>query len=776
MSRFLLLAMLLSLSLAAEMRILLPASPSAPEKTAAGQLAKYLPLLSEEPLAVSILSEEDPDAQNTTPKNTIYLGRTKNALPTFQLSSWDALQPDEILYQVDEDGALWIAGEGTRGTLYAAFELLEREYGARFFTEDFEYLPKTQGVLTLPAPGVAHRYAPPFITRVAYYQDILQGSPAFIVKLRNNFWSIPEEWGGNDNIIGFVHTMERFIPESHFQEHPEWFSYRDGFRDAGSMSQLCLTNQEMRQELTRRVLEELRKDGGKSHFISVSQNDNRRYCLCPECTAFVEAHGNQTDLLLDCVNQVAEAVEKEFPKVYVDTLAYSYTRQPPKTVRPRKNVAIRYCTIEALSFFPLESSQNQKLFQEMQEWKKVANKMLIWNYVTDFTRYYIPHPNWNTLAQDTRLFRDCNAINIFQQGAFNACGPAADLGDLRAYLLSRLLWDPDADDQALLDEFCQHFYGPATPYVKTYLEGTVALAQAHPEIQDNCYADNTRSWMSDEELVDLWRRVYAGVHALAEDPVYGPRMEMAALPLTMDLLDRQELLLPPPEERLAPLRDVDPVALSDWCLKVMQRDGVQFLNENHTFTAKGWGARLKGAFNRTFVLPDVPLAESLPPGLPEGQKAWSWNVETLGGLPYASSIRTIMLSEDPAADGGKAITMPNTHREWFLQMRNLPRGVFDVYLSVRCDLKPGHPAQGVAMTFGNYPDGPQALTTATAEALAGPEYKLIYLGRSNLNRANYFYGAPVINPNVERVWFDQFVVTNPTDDQGNPLAPPEEEE
>ncbi|MGN0866985.1 MAG: DUF4838 domain-containing protein [Oligosphaeraceae bacterium] len=776
MPRFLvLLALSLSFTLAAELRILLPASPGAPEKTAAEQLAKYLPLLSGEPLQVSILSEDDPAAQEASPAETIYLGRTERALAALDVPSWDSLQPDEILYRVDDKGTLWIAGEGTRGTLYAVFEVLEREYGARFFTADCEYLPRTRGVLALPAPGTAYRYAPPFISRVAYYHTILAGKPDFIVKMRNNFWTIPEEWGGNDNIIGFVHTMERFIPDSHFAEHPEWFSYRDGFRDAGSMSQLCLTNQEMRQELIRRVLEELRKDGGKSHFISVSQNDNQRYCLCPECTAFVEAHGNQTDLLLDCVNQVAEAVEKEFPKVYVDTLAYNYTRQPPKTVRPRKNVAIRYCTIEARSFFPLESPQNQNLYQEMQEWKQVAEKMLIWNYVTDFIRYYLPHPNWHTLAQDTRLFRDCNAINVFQQGAYNACGPAADLGDLRAYLLSRLLWNPDADDQALVEEFCRHFYGPATPYVKTYLDGVTALAQFHPEAQDNCYPDNTRSWMSDEDLASLWEQVYAGVRALAEDPVYGPRMEMAALPITMDLLDRQELLLPSPEERLAPLRDVDPVALCDWCRKVMQRGGVEFLNENHTLSVKGWADRLRGTFNRTLVLPDVPLATKLPAGLPAGQKAWSWNVEDLGGLPYASSIRTIMLSDDPAADGGKAITMPNTHREWFLQMRNLPRGVFDVYLSVRCDLKPGHAAQGVAMTFGNYPDGPEALNTATADRLAGPEYKLIYLGRSNLNRANYFYGAPAINLNVERIWIDQLVVTNPTDDLGNPLAPPEEE-
>jgi hypothetical protein len=38
------------------------------------------------------------------------------------------------------------------------------------------------------------------------------------------------------------------------------------------------------------------------------------------------------------LNKVAEAVEKEFPDVLVESLAYQYTRKPPKTIKPRDNV------------------------------------------------------------------------------------------------------------------------------------------------------------------------------------------------------------------------------------------------------------------------------------------------------------------------------------------------------------------------------------------------------------------------------------------------------
>lgn len=58
------------------------------------------------------------------------------------------------------------------------------------------------------------------------------------------------------------------------------------------------------------------------------------------------------------VNAVAEAVEQEFPDVIIDTLAYQYTRKPPKLVRSRHNVCVRLCTIECCFVHPLRSCRH----------------------------------------------------------------------------------------------------------------------------------------------------------------------------------------------------------------------------------------------------------------------------------------------------------------------------------------------------------------------------------------------------------------------------------
>jgi len=81
-------------------------------------------------------------------------------------------------------------------------------------------------------------------------------------------------------------------------------------------------------------------------MISISQNDWHGYCECEKCKTLDEQEGTHAGALIHFINAVAEEVEKEFPDILIETLAYQYTRVPPKHVRPRRNVVIRLCSIE----------------------------------------------------------------------------------------------------------------------------------------------------------------------------------------------------------------------------------------------------------------------------------------------------------------------------------------------------------------------------------------------------------------------------------------------
>ena len=732
-------------------QVILSPNATVCEQNAAKELSKYLAEIAGNADAV---------------KAAFHVGQSPEALAVFGLGSWSELRPDEVLYCV-KGSEVWLAGDAPRGTLYAVYEFLEREYGVRFFTADDELVPRLSP-FRLPADGTSYRYAPSFIQRSAAYTTINNDHPAFAAKMRNNYFYVPsaEEWGGFNGLIGWCHTFEQFLPvDKYYKDHPEWYSMQKGIRLGGPQFQMCLTNREMRQELIKVVRPKL-KENPNSTFISVSQNDNHHPCQCPECKKFIAEHGNETDLLLDCVNEVAAVVAEEFPNVFVETLAYTYTRQPPKTIRPLDNVAIRYCTIEAAALAPVDSPRNAILANELKAWQPIAKHTMIWNYVTDFARYYLPHPNWTFLDQDLRFFRDNNAISVFEQGSFNHCGRAADLTDLRTYVVSRLLWNPDLDGQALIHEFVDHHYGPAAPYVYAYLDGVTAASANHPECLDNCYPHNTDKWLSDNERVEIWSKVFAGVEKFADDPVYGPRMAIAALPITMDLLDHPDLFLPEPDKRLPQLREVDTEKLLDFCEKYLALADAKDLQESMGLPAIQWIANRRSSTSGEVHISWLSEGEQ-PNGLPDDEKWWGWNAETIGVL-YGESMMTIALCDDSNAVGGKAVRMPNVHNEWYLQMSRLPVGIFELYLTVRCQLKPGCKAEGAAMTCGNYPAGPVTVTLDAAD-IAGEEYKLVKLGVSNLAKANYVYCAPVINDNIESIWIDRLIVIRPQDKDGTPV-------
>src|SRR5206468_1291294 len=175
--------------------------------------------------------------------------------------------------------------------------------------------------------------------------------------------------GGHYTILGWCHTFFQWLPPAkYFPKHPDWYALVKGKRI--NNGQLCLTNDEMRAEMTRVVLEHIRKhpDAG---IISVSQNDWIGACQCDKCKAIVKEEGSESGPLIHFVNAVAADVAREFPNFLVETLAYQYTRTPPKKVIPARNVLVRLCSIECDFIHSLDSPTNKKFGDDLRQWGKI---------------------------------------------------------------------------------------------------------------------------------------------------------------------------------------------------------------------------------------------------------------------------------------------------------------------------------------------------------------------------------------------------------------------
>jgi len=358
---------------------------------------------------------------------------------------------------------LLLAGGRKRGTLYAVYSFLEEQLGCRWFTPDVSRIPQRSIVEVDP---LDQRVVPVLEWREPRCGDLeVAGDWAARNKLFGRFTQLEERHGGKLRWEHYVHTFYPLLPpEKHWDDHPEYYSQIDGER-ASYRAQLCLTNPEVLEHVIDGVRAWIEEDP-ESAVVSVSQNDWYRYCQCSECAAIDEREGSPSGTMIRFVNQVAEAIERDYPDVTISTLAYQYTRHAPRTLRPRHNVVPVLCSIECCFSHPLtECERNAPFVADMRAWAEISPKLYVWDYVTEFGHYQSPWPNLYSLKPNLQFFVENGVRGVFEQGP----GTTSEFAELRTYLLAKLLWNPEADVDATIDEFLAAYYGGAAGALKDYI-------------------------------------------------------------------------------------------------------------------------------------------------------------------------------------------------------------------------------------------------------------------------------------------------------------------
>ena len=428
---------------------------------------------------MSAILKKDPAVMTAAAELDRYLERMGVSIRT-ELKLDPTLPADGLRITV-EDGTVRLLGGNGRGVLYACYRLLEL-LGCRFYAEDTEVVPTltlSEVAAALPE-GMDLTEVSPFEFRDLYWTCTYR--PDFAVKRRINAGpagggshrrDISPEWGGCIGYAGphFVHTFEMLVPaQEFFESHPEYFSMINGERTAKHLySQLCLSNPEVLAIVIERVKGWLRENP-LAEIVSVSQNDSfviGSYCTCPACAAVDAEEGSPAGSLIRFVNAVAEAIEPEFPKVAIDTLAYQYSTVPPKLTRPRHNVMVRMCTGGCSSHAIDECDRNGGTRQWIEGWEKICDRLYIWDYTTDFAQYLNPFPNLPTHQRNAKFFASHNVKGVFEQGNYTG-GKSGEFGELRSFILTEVLWDPDKTPDT--EGFMEAYYGAGAPFVQTYLD------------------------------------------------------------------------------------------------------------------------------------------------------------------------------------------------------------------------------------------------------------------------------------------------------------------
>lgn len=420
-------------------------------------------------------------------------------------------------------GTLAIKTAGGKGAIYGVAALLEKQLGVDYLAKDFYTLTPSADV-RIPQMHVAESPAFRFRQTFSYsnndstYRDWMR-----LQEHREMFAA--DMW---------VHTFDRLLPSSVYgKSHPEYYSFINGERRPGNHSQWCLTNPDIFEIVAHRI-DSIFKANPNQNMISVSQNDgNDTYCQCPECRKVNEYEGSPAGCYVRFLNRLAE----RFPDKQFSTLAYLFTMHPPKHVKPLPNVNIMLCDIDTKREVPLTDNESGRDFvRALEGWAKISNNIFVWDYGINFDNVVAPFPNFHILKKNIQLFKRNHATMLFEQvnGTLGT-----DFAELRAYMLGKLMWNPELDADSLMQRFMRGYYGAAAPYLYRYqqmLTGALLASGTPLWIYDSPITH--KNGMLNANLRKAYNELFGEAEkAVAADSAMLAHVRIARLPLRYSELE-----------------------------------------------------------------------------------------------------------------------------------------------------------------------------------------------------------------------------------------------
>lgn len=388
-----------------------------------------------------------------------------------------------------ENGRLYISGEDTQGTPNGVFSFLDEYIGVRFFTQTLEkVLPADK--IEIPA-DLNVRFLPTFVFRNTSWLTVnLNSADATETLNANSFGAKSKINTRNDdrNLLIYGGGIRPVLADHNLGTLSE--------TGGGLDKQPCLTDPDVLKKVYKAVKKKL-KSNPDAEVAVVSQNDSMSFCTCENCRAMYKEEG-YSGALINFINQLIDMLHEDYPDVYIRTLAYQNTLEPPKTIVPDDHIIVMIAPIDACLSHVIgdESCDRAKEYGEiLAKWASISNRLCIWDYSTNFQYYLAPFPNFETMRANMAIYANSKVDGIYAQG--NSQSVSGEFGELRTYLLCKLLWEPTMSEEryyAYMDEFLQAYYGEGWRYVREYIDKMCERCKlSHNEA--NC--DLRASWAPD---------------------------------------------------------------------------------------------------------------------------------------------------------------------------------------------------------------------------------------------------------------------------------------
>ncbi|MEW6357852.1 MAG: DUF4838 domain-containing protein [Planctomycetota bacterium] len=366
-----------------------------------------------------------------------------------------------------------IIGNSPLAALYGAYELLERGVGVRWYLADplGEVVP-TCKTLTLPP------------------LDTTQ-SPSFPMRwVGKDQWALRNKQNRCDDGFlvypGIYHTQNRILPhKEYFKDHPDYYALINGKRSEDRECKLCYSNPDCVREVAKNMAKML-DENPSIDLISLSPTDGQMWCECDACRAMdpegvipnkrpAPESGIPPDRAMSrrsllFYNAVAAELRKTHPKANMLVGAYNVYNWPPgdPNIKADPMLAViithyeDYCMAHPVPdpACPL----NQRYVQLIKDWQDMGCKIYYYEYYWKVNWLDLPWPIVHSIKGDMPWYKAQGHQGVYTQYT------ESNIWTLFPdhYVAARLLWDVNADVDAIVDKMMDDLFAAAAPHMKQY--------------------------------------------------------------------------------------------------------------------------------------------------------------------------------------------------------------------------------------------------------------------------------------------------------------------
>ena len=453
---------------------------------------------------------------------------------------------------------VFIFGGTPRGTLYGVYAFLERNSDLVFARPDADCGTVWSRKPTFEPSACDFRERPVLSVR-GWGMCAARADPAthlWCARMRCN--DPPDGWTrkgaaelaeryGFLRTAGGGHNLDKFMPQALFEDHPEYFCEVDGQRVKDvNRAQLCFSNLDGARVVGREAVRMLGELPWLPDSLSIKHEDNTTLCECAACRKDIVLPDGRTVATTDqnfrstqffiWMNEVMKTIRPAYPGVRVCTFGYQFTAPAP-AVRADDALDISFCPYVKNDKHSILDPENAKWKRRVDDWARQGSTNLIWREYFGCAAEF-PRPLADVVAKDlcyvngelsvSRIYSENQPDRKWEMKGGGFRSDKWDVSAMEFWVLTRLMWNPYQDVDALRRDYVARAYRSAAP----------AIGRFYGLIRKAWYADPAVSVWNESQYKDHVRYIVRGGIAEKCEAALDEAARTADLPQVKELVRR----------------------------------------------------------------------------------------------------------------------------------------------------------------------------------------------------------------------------------------------